>query len=90
MSDWSSLITDSTKEVSDIDFNTNGILTAFYKENDHYNDGGNSNTKVNVVLAYHAHLKLLPEMQKLADHVFYHDTDSIIFLTTNVQLKAFH
>ena len=86
MSDWSSLITDSTKEVSDIDFNTNGILTAFYKENDHYNDGGNSNTQVNVVLASfvtcHARLRLLSEMQKLGDRVFYHDTDSIIFLST--------
>ena len=86
MSDWSALITDSTKEVSDIDFNINGILTAFYKENDNYNDGGNSNNQVNIVLASfvtcHARLKLLSEMQKLGKRVFYHDTDSIIFLTT--------
>ena len=86
ISDWSALITDTTKEVSYIDFNINGILTAFYKENDNFNDGGNSNTQVNIVLASfvtcHARLKLLSEMQKLGKRVFYHDTDSIIFLTT--------
>ena len=32
MSDLSALITESTKEVSDIDFNINGILIALYRK----------------------------------------------------------
>lgn len=86
LSEWTSLITDSTKEVSNIDFSINGVLTAFYKEFDEYNDGGSSNKQVNVILAAfvtcHARLKLLSEMQKIGKRVLYHDTDSIIFLTT--------
>lgn len=86
MSDWTKLITDNNKEISDIDFSINGVLTAFYKDNNTNNDGGLSNLQVNVALASfvtcHARLKLLSEMQKLDKRVLYHDTDSIIFLVT--------
>ena len=86
MHEWTKLISDKQNVINDIDFSIPDMLTVFYKQNDNFFDGGNSNTQINIVIAAfvtcHARLKLLSELELLGERALYHDTDSIIFLET--------
>jgi hypothetical protein len=82
MGEYFNIISDETRNISDVIFMSDGTVRIQFREEDDFVD---INPKTNVVIAAFttalARLKLYSYLEKLQDQVLYFDTDSVIFVT---------